>query len=93
MVISNALVNALLSQCRVGVGVSDVVGRLQEFDTALESMVGLALADGSQQEWVPAVYLFDASGRRPLQPDEIPLVRALAGEVVTDAAITTRRPG
>lgn len=93
MDISNALVDALFSQCRVGVGVCDADGRLQEFNSALESMVGPALCHSSQQEWAPAYYLFDASGRRPLTPGEIPLVRALAGEIVTDAAITTRRPG
>jgi K+-sensing histidine kinase KdpD len=93
MDISNALVDALFSQCRVGVGVCDGDGRLQEFNSALESMVGPALCQSSQQEWAPAYHLFDASGRRPLRPDEVPLVRALAGETVTDAAITTRRPG
>lgn len=93
MDISNSLLDVLFSQGGVGVGVCDVDGRLQEFNSALESMVGPALPLASQQEWAPAYFLFDASGRRPLQPDEIPLVRALAGEVVTDAAITTRRPG
>lgn len=93
MDISNALVDALFSQCRVGVGVCDVDGRLQEFNAALESMVGPALCQSSQQECSPTHHLFDAAGRRPLRPGDIPLVRALAGEVVTDAAITTRRPG
>lgn len=93
MDISNALVDALFSQCRVGVGVCDGHGRLQEFNAALESMVGPALCDATQREWAPAYYLFDATGRRPLEPDEVPLVRALAGEIVTDAAVTTRRPG
>jgi signal transduction histidine kinase len=93
MDISNALVDALFSQCRVGVGVCDGDGRLREFNQALESMVGPALCQSSQQEWAPAYYLFDASGRRPLDPGEVPLVRALAGEVVTDAIVTTRRPG
>lgn len=93
MDISKALVDALFNQCRVGVGVCDGDGRLQEFNSALESMVGPALCQSSQQEWAPAYYLFDASGRRPLDPGEVPLVRALAGEVVTDAVVTTRRPG
>lgn len=93
MDMSRALLDALLSQRRVGVGVCDADGRLQEFNPALESMMGPALRRSSQQEWAPAQYLFDASGRRPLRPGEIPLVRALAGEVVTDAGITTRRPG
>lgn len=93
MEFSNAVLDALFSQCRVGVGVCDGEGRLQEFNSALESMVGPALRQSSQQEWAPAYCLFDAAGRRPLKLDEIPLVRALAGETVTDAAITTRRPG
>lgn len=93
MDISNSLLNVLLGQSLVGVGVCDVDGRLQEFNPVLESMVGPALPHSSHQEWVPAYYLFDASGQRPLRPDEIPLVRALAGEIVTDAVITTRRPG
>lgn len=87
-----ALLDALFSQCRVGVGVCDVDGRLQEFNSALEEMVGPVLPHSSQHEWAPAYHLFDASGRRPLRPDDNPLVRALGGELVTDAAITTRRP-
>jgi nitrogen fixation/metabolism regulation signal transduction histidine kinase len=93
MDIANALVDALFSQCRVGVGVCDGDGRLREFNPTLESMIGPALCHSAQQEWAPAYYLFDAAGRRPPDPEEIPLVRALAGETVTDAAITTRRPG
>jgi signal transduction histidine kinase len=89
---SDTLLDALFSQARVGVGVCGVNGRLQEFNSALESMMGPALPRSSQLEWAPAYHLFDASGRRPLRPDEIPLVRALAGEIVIDAAITTRRP-
>lgn len=59
----------------------------------LESMVGPALPHTSRAEWAPAYYLYDASGQRLLRPDEIPLVRALAGEIVTDAVIATRRHG
>ena len=92
-IISNPLLDALFSQCRVGVGVCDVDGHLERFNSALESMVGPVLCHSSQQEWAPSYFLFDASGRRPLRPDEIPLARALEGEIVTDAAITTRRPG
>ncbi len=89
---SDALLDALFSQRDVGVGVCGVDGRLQEFNSALESMMGPALPLSSQPEWAPAYHLFDASGRRPLRTDEIPLVRALSGEVVVDAAITMRRP-
>ena len=84
--------DALFSQGGVGVGVCGVGGRLQEFNSALESMIGPAFPDSPQLEWAAAYHLFDAHGQRPLTSDEIPLVRALAGEVVVDAAITTRRP-
>lgn len=90
---SNALVDALFSQCRVGVGVCDGDGRLQEFNSALEAMVGPALHESSKEEWAPAYHLYDAAGLRPLDPEEVPLARALAGEIVTDAVVTTRRPG
>jgi signal transduction histidine kinase len=93
MDISNPLLNALFSQRRVGVGVCDVDGRLQRFNSALEAMIGPPLCHSSDREWAQDYHLFDASGRRPLQPDEVPLVRALAGEIVCDAAITARRPG
>lgn len=92
MDISSAFLDALFTQDRVGVGVCGVGGRLQAFNSALESMLGPALPHSPALEWAPAYHLFDAHGRRPLRPDEIPLVRALAGEVVIDAAITTRRP-
>ena len=53
MDIANALVDALFSQCRVGVGVCDGEGRLQEFNATLESMIGPALCRSAQQEWAP----------------------------------------
>jgi light-regulated signal transduction histidine kinase (bacteriophytochrome) len=88
----DALLDALFSQHDVGVGVCGGDGRLQEFNSALESIMGPARPDCSQRDWAPAYHLYDASGRRPLRSDEIPLVRALAGEIVVDAAITMRRP-
>ncbi|WP_165821232.1 sensor histidine kinase [Nocardioides gansuensis] len=88
----DALVEALFEQRHVGVAVCDSNGRLLRFNSALESMVGPAV-HSSQDTWASAYRLSDASGASPLTPGEVPLARALAGEIVVDAPITMRRPG
>lgn len=88
----DALVEALFEQRHVGVAACASNGRLLRFNPAFESMVGPALHD-SDDTWVSAYRLFDASGAPPLTPGEVPVARALAGESVVAVPITIRRPG
>jgi signal transduction histidine kinase len=90
---TTALMDALFSQSGVGVAVCGADGRLQEFNGALEAMVGPALPLCAHQDWVHAFHLFDSTGSRPLRPEEVPLVRAFRGEVVVDEVIVSRPPG
>lgn len=89
---SDALLDALLRQHQVGVAVCDAHGRLRAFNPELEAMIG-PLSSSSPATWAETYRLFDASGARPLAAADVPLVRALGGEVVIDVPITTRQPG
>lgn len=91
--LGETLVDALWNQQHVGVGVCDANGQLQEFNPALEEMIGPALTRSCSTEWVGQYHLFDTAGRRPLRHDDLPLARALAGEAISDAQFTTRAPG
>jgi signal transduction histidine kinase len=86
------LLDALLRQHQVGVAVCDADGRLRAFNPEMEGMVG-PLTICSTQPWADAHQLFDASGAHPLGDADVPLARALAGEVLVDAPITVRLPG
>lgn len=87
------LMDALFSQRGVGVAVCGTDGRLQEFNAALEELVGPPLPLCAYEDWVHAYHLFDATGTRRLRPEEVPLVRAFRGEVVADEVIVSRPPG
>jgi PAS domain S-box-containing protein len=82
----------LLNQAGVAMAALDGHGHLTMVSPGLESVTGRTA------EAIPAAALAEAfqlhtdGGRRLLEPDEVPLVRARAGETVRDALITTKRP-
>ena len=87
-----SLVDALLRQHQVGVAVCDAQGHLTAFNPTLQAMLG-PLTPSSKEAWADAFQMFDASGARPLDTGDIPLARALGGELVTDVPVTLRLPG
>jgi diguanylate cyclase (GGDEF)-like protein/PAS domain S-box-containing protein len=88
------LLDAVLETVDVGVVACDAEGHLMLFNRAAREFHGLD-ADGAmpQADW-PAHYdLYGEDGLTPLEPGQIPLVRALRGERVIDAGMTIRVPG
>jgi diguanylate cyclase len=88
------LLDAVLETVDVGVVACDADGHLMLFNRAARAFHGLD-ADSAlpQADW-PAHYdLYGEDGLTPLVPEQIPLVRALRGERVTDAGMTIHVPG
>lgn len=83
----------LLESLAEGVVACDGDGALVLFNEVARRWHGLDPASVSPEEWASRYDLFSADGATPLPVDRIPLVRALRGERVDDAAITIRPPG
>jgi PAS domain S-box-containing protein len=81
----------LLAHTRLAVAASDASGRMTLFSPALEELFGAPFEDVHEAEMVEAFDLYAADGTTPLRTEDIPLVRARHGEVVTDAVLTARR--
>ena len=80
----------LLSKTSLSVATCDALGRLTFLSPALKEMFGLADEGLFQLESVDGFELYDASGSSRLRPEDVPLSRALRGEVVKDALIAVR---
>lgn len=79
-----ALVELLMSHSTLALVVSDVDGFITLSTPALEGMVGGPLQGLTEDAVAARVSPHDSSGRRPLQPEELPLARARRGEIVID---------
>jgi signal transduction histidine kinase len=82
----------LLSQTSVGVAATDARGCMTVLSPALQQLFGLEDDPYAEDELPERFRLYDESGNIPLQPGDVPLVRARAGETVSDAVVTTRPP-
>jgi len=89
-----ALLDAVLDAVDVGVVACDNAGRLTLFNRAAREFHGLD-ADGGlpAADWPARYGLCGEDGVTPLAPDAVPLVRALRGERVRDAAMTIHLAG
>jgi signal transduction histidine kinase len=56
-------------------------------------LLGLSAESGSTEVWVKDSILYHADGKTQMGPEEIPLLRALRGEQVTNVELTTRPVG
>ena len=89
-----ALLDAILDAVDVGVVACDGAGRLTLFNRAAREFHGLDADAGLPAADWPARYdLFGEDGLTPLAPGDVPLVRALRGERVRDAAMTIHAAG
>lgn len=76
----------------VGLAISDAQGVVELCSPALDAMLGRPTLKGrDQDEWTSAYNVHAADGVTPLKPEDFPLVRAVTGEVVTDAVIVSIR--
>jgi signal transduction histidine kinase len=93
---------AVLESLTEGVAACDDAGRPTLVNRALRAFHGLpaagdtpagAAGDAPPAEWAAHHGLCRADGVTPLTPDEVPLARALRGEVVRGAELVIARPG
>lgn len=68
-------------------------GELREFNQTARDWHGADLRQLPPEHWAEAFDLFTADGSRHLRTDEIPLLRAIRGEVVRDAEIVIKAKG
>lgn len=83
----------LLESLEEGVVACDGTGTLVLFNEAARRWHGLDPATDPPEEWASRYDLFAADGVTPLPVDRAPLLRALRGEKVADAALTIRARG
>src|SRR4051812_24408456 len=80
----------LLAQTSVGIAASDIEGRLTLLSPALQELFDQPFEPIGEAELGPRFQLYDESGTAPLALEDVPLVRARAGEVVRDQVVTAR---
>lgn len=74
--------HAVLEHIQDGIVACNEKGKLSMFNRASRQIHGIDLCRLSREEWSRHYHLFHKDGTTPMQPDEIPLARALAGEKV-----------
>ena len=87
-----ALLEGLLGQDHMAVGVCDADGVLVMLSPAMESLLGHGYSPAPDTEWAELYHLHDENGC-PLPAGEVPLARALRGERVTNQVFSVQRPG
>ncbi len=85
--------STLLAHTSVGIAASDIDGRLTLLSPALENLFKQPFAPWPETDRPEQFDLWSEDGSKRLQPVELPLARARAGEVVKDAFISTRTTG
>lgn len=80
----------LLSQTEAGVAATDADGNMTLLSPLLQKLFGLPYQSVPEAEIAEYLDLYAADGRTPLPPEEVPLARARAGELVRDTIISAR---
>ncbi len=84
------LVHAILENISDGVIVADKDGRVVLFTHAAERVLGLRPWEGALSDWSQALGCLREDRVTPFPPQEMPLARALGGEVVGDCVMFIR---
>jgi len=87
------LLDAVLESIDIGVVACDADGHLTLFNRTARDFHGLDLKSVSPSDWSQYYSLHHVDGRTPMAVDEVPLVRALKGEVVRDGAMVIAPQG
>ncbi|MGW4946588.1 PAS domain S-box protein [Actinoplanes sp. NPDC004185] len=82
--------HTLLDSLDTGVAACDEQGRLVLRNSALRALYEPGEEPAGVASLAAAGRLYDPDGRRPLEPDEVPLARAYAGEHVDGQDVTVR---
>lgn len=85
------LLESVIMQSEEGITVADSGGRFLVFNPEAEALLGQGQRDVAPEDWAKAYALYDQEGEL-LTPDEIPLRRALQGDVVLDRWLQVRLP-
>jgi rsbT co-antagonist protein RsbR len=84
------LLEATLDNLTDGVAVANHEGILIRFNPAAERILGRGLTETSKNDWSAVYGLFRPDGQTPFPPDELPLARALRGELVEGEELFSR---
>ncbi len=77
--------NAIIHNITDGIVVCDASGKLTLFNNATRELHGLPVESLLAEEWAEHFDLYQPDGQTPLSITEIPLFRALQGEIVENA--------
>jgi signal transduction histidine kinase len=86
------IVFSLLNSIGDGVIVLDPDGKMLLFNPEAERLMGHWAAGASSGAWPAAYGLFQSDTTTPFPPDDLPYVRALAGEDAADVELFIRTP-
>ncbi|UQA54580.1 PAS domain-containing protein [Polyangium aurulentum] len=84
------MLQAAVQSLSDGVIVCDAEGRLLHFNPAAEEIFGQGVTGAGPEEWSNEYGLFQVDGITPLPASEIPLVRALRGELAKGIELIAR---
>ena len=85
-----ALSEAVFSNMSEGVAVADEEGKLIIFNEAAKRIIGLGALDIPLDQWSERYGLYGPDEESPLSTGELPLVRALRGESVSEIEVFVR---
>ncbi|BEL03333.1 hypothetical protein Q0Z83_015240 [Actinoplanes sichuanensis] len=88
-----SFLEALLDSLDTGVVACGSDGRLRLFNRALREAHDATEEPLGPEDWARTYQLYGADGRTPLEPAEVPLARAFAGEQVHGEQLVVRPPG
>jgi PAS domain S-box-containing protein len=86
------LLSDLVECVAEGVIAADLQGRFILFNASAQRMLGLGPHDVPSGEWPVTYGIFLEDGVTPFPPDQVPLARAIRGEVVQDCLVQVRNP-
>ena len=92
-VLGQVELDALLARTSLSVAACDAAGSMTFLSPALQEMFGRTHEGLHASDFVESFDLYDADGSIRLRAEDVPLSRALRGEVVKDALISARLEG
>jgi rsbT co-antagonist protein RsbR len=84
------VLTATLSNIADGVAVTNEHGEFTHFNPAAEDILGVGKTDSTPDQWTSTYGLFRPDMTTVLPPSEVPLARALAGEIVDKVELFVR---
>jgi rsbT co-antagonist protein RsbR len=84
------VLHATLNSIADGVMISDNTGAITHMNTAAQAAFSSGDVDMASEGWVQAFQVFRADGVTPYKQEEVPLARALRGEVITGEEVVAR---